>query len=212
MMHSLQIRHNRAAGRGNESSRYEQRSKMNGARYGIEPWLPKLFLVLSSMSPLFILWAIRGSSLFPQFWFVFGCVALFVASNAYLLAIVMRGRARVGRRSIEVVSATDRRQDVISYLFAMLLPFYTVDMNSWREFAASVAAFLIVVILFTSLDLHYLNLWIAVFRYHCFETTLRGSDTNGSPTRVMLISRRSAIAPGSRLSTVPISPLVVLEE
>jgi len=77
----------------------------------------------------------------------------------------MRGRAKVGRRSIEVESATDRRQDVISYLFAMLLPFYTVDMNSGREFAARIAAFIIVVILFTNLDLHYLNLWIAIFRY-----------------------------------------------
>lgn len=184
-----------------------------GAQHSVEPWLPKVGLVLSSMSPLFILWGIRGSSLLSTGVFSAICATLVIVSNLYLVSMVARSRAMVGKRTIEVGQADDRRQDVISYLFAMLLPFYTVDLDSWRNFAATVAAFIIVVILFTSLDLHYLNLWIAVFGYHCYQVTAP-TMPNSTPRgdRVMLITKRLALHPGERITCHPVSALVVLEE
>lgn len=172
----------------------------------------RVMLVLSSVSPLFLLWAIRGTSLIPEplFWGI--CLLLLAAPNFYLWWIVRRAKREKITRPIEIGESDDRRQDLISYLFAMLLPFYTVDLSTWRNLAATVAAFVIVVVLFTSLNMHYMNFFLALRGYHCFQVRTPESEyTTSSAPSFMLISRRSRLQPGTTLVGYRLSPTVLLE-
>ena len=51
------------------------------------------------------------------------------------------------------------------YLFAMLLPFYSQDLGSWRYLGASFAALAFIVFLFWHLNLHYMNLLFAALGF-----------------------------------------------
>lgn len=160
-------------------------------RYGEGSALLRLALVLSSMSPLLLPWAIRGTTLMPYWVFLCICLSLFCLFNSVLFYIYYRSCDDSNIRPIEVGRADDVRQDVIAYLFAMALPFYTADLDSGRNAAATGVAFLLVVFLFWGLNLHYLNLWIVVFGYHCLRVT--SPDNQGrhsSAPSFMVISRR----------------------
>lgn len=172
----------------------------------------RVMLVLSSVSPLFLLWAFRGTPLLPEQLFLAICLVFLIAPNAYLWWIVRRAKITKITRPIEIGEADDRRQDLISYLFAMLLPFYTVDLSTWRNFAATVAAFVIVVVLFTSLNMHYLNFFLALRGYHCFQVrTPESRDTMSSSPSVMLITRRSRLHSGTTLVGYRLSSTVFIE-
>lgn len=174
---------------------------MKAARPSPQSRFQSVMLVLSSMSPLFILWAIRGTTLLPQWVFTVLCLALFLLPNIYLVLVLWTVKRTQTTRTITVHTADDRRQDVISFLFAMLLPFYTVDMNSWRNFGATIAAFIIVVILFASLNLQYMNLLVAVKGYHCFQVSTPPSQHDHlPPQQFMVISKRSALPSGHRVT------------
>jgi hypothetical protein len=95
---------------------------------GINSGLPiaRLLMVVSSLAPLFLLWAIRGAPPISDRYWVTGCLALAVVPNLALL-----WRWRVARRSndhrvIVVASARDQSDHLLVYLFAMLLPLYSV--------------------------------------------------------------------------------------
>ena len=57
----------------------------------------RLLMVLSSISPLFILWAIRGNSLVPDRWFIGFCILMVIVPNAFLWLRIRT--AKIGRAS-----------------------------------------------------------------------------------------------------------------
>ena len=70
------------------------------------------------------------------------------------------------KRELTVGTADDHRDHILVYLFAMLLPFYSEDIGTWRDFGATLAALAFIVFLFWHLNLHYMNLsvrgtWLA---------------------------------------------------
>lgn len=185
---------------------------MRETRYGEGPLLLRLLLVLSSMSPLFVLWAIRGTTLMPEWAFWITCGLLFAAPNAFLLVLILRVANKKIQRTIQVGDSDDRRQDLISYLFAMLLPFYTVDLSTWRNLAATIMAFLIVVVLFTSLNLQYMNFLMAVTGYHCLQVHTPNPDrTLSSEPSFMVITKSPRLRPGSELTGYLISATLLVE-
>lgn len=201
---------------------------MKEARYGEGPLLHRLLLVLSSMSPLFLLWAIRGPEMMPErrflLWSIPGtkvmperpflviCVALIVLPNAWLAVLIARAVRNKIQRTIVVGDTDDHRQDIISYLFAMVLTFYAADLSDGRAVLATVAAFLIVVVLFTSLNFHYMNVVAAVLGYHCIQVhTAENGDTAASAPSFMVVVKKARLRPGSRFTGYIISPTVLLE-
>jgi len=53
--------------------------------------LARLLMVLSSISPLFILWGIRGNSLVPDRYFLLFCGVMVIVPNLFLW---LRGKAQ----------------------------------------------------------------------------------------------------------------------
>lgn len=172
----------------------------------------RLLMVLSSISPLFILWAIRGNGLIPDRYFVAFCAFMVIIPNGFLWLRLRIAKKQADKRELVVGSADDHRDHILVYLFAMLLPFYSEAIGTWRDFGATLVALAFIVFLFWHLNLHYMNLIFAAFNYRVFTVY---PPTDGNPltgkTRQALITRRVNLAPGDRLTAYRLSDTVYLE-
>lgn len=173
----------------------------------------RLLMVLSSISPLFILWAIRGNSLIPDIWFIAACGVMVAFPNLFLWLRVQTATRQNDRREIRVGAADDHRDHILVYLFAMLLPFYSEDLGNWRHLSASFAALAFIVFLFWHLNLHYMNLIFAVLGYRVF-TVHSPADPKvvSGKTRLVVITNRVSLAAGDRLVVYRLSDTVYLEK
>jgi len=169
-------------------------------------------MVLSSISPLFVLWAIRGIRLVPDCYFIPFCAILVVVPYSFLwLRIVMVQRLNE-RVQLDIGEAEDHRDHLLVYLFTMLLPFYFADLGTWRDAAAVVAALGFVVFLFWHLNLHYMNVLFAVFGFRVF-TIYPQPDNNplSGNAPFVLITRRVIVPSGMQLEAYRLSDTVYLE-
>jgi hypothetical protein len=172
----------------------------------------RLLMVLSSVSPLFILWAIRGNSLIPDRWFAGFCALMVLIPNTFLWLRVRTAMTQSDKRELTVGTADDHRDHILVYLFAMLLPFYSEDIGTWRDFGATLAALAFIVFLFWHLNLHYMNLLFAVRGLRVFTVSppVDGNSLSGR-TRQAVITRRVSLAPGDRIVAYRLSDTVYLE-
>jgi len=172
----------------------------------------RLLMVLSSISPLFILWGVRGNNLMPDRCFFVFCALMVVVPNGFLWLRLQTARRLQEKREIAIGRAEDHREHLLVYLFAMLLPFYTADLANWRAFGATLAALGFIVLLFWHLNLHYMNVLFALLGYRVF-TVFAPEDDNAltGRTGLVLITRRVSIRPGKRLSVYRLSDTVYVE-
>lgn len=172
----------------------------------------RVLMVLSSVSPLFILWAIRGTSLIPDRYFISGCALMVAIPNAFLWLRLRTAQKQNDKRTIAVGAADDHRDHILVYLFAMLLPFYSEDISTWRDFAATLGALAFIVFLFWHLNLHYMNLVFALCGLRVF-TVYPPADGNPltAKTRHALITRRVSLASGEKVIAYRLSDTVYLE-
>lgn len=172
----------------------------------------RLLMVLSSISPLFILWAIRGNSRIPDAYFIGFCVLMVVLPNAFLWLRLRIAKRNNDRREIAVGSADDHRDHILVYLFAMLLPFYSEDLGTLRDVAGTFAAISFIVFLFWHLNLHYMNLLFAVLGYRVF-TVYPPADGNPLTGKMSyaVITRRVSLLHGEAISAYRLSDTVYLE-
>ena len=172
----------------------------------------RLLMVLSSISPLFSLWAIRGNGLVPDHFFISFCALMVVLPNAILWLRILMAKRNNDRREITVGSADDHRDHILVYLFAMLLPFYSEDLSTMRDLAAALTALSLVVFTFWHLNLHYMNLIFAVLQYRVFTVY---SPMNGNPLSgkmgCVIITRRVTLSPSETLIAYRLSDTVFLE-
>jgi hypothetical protein len=172
----------------------------------------RLLMVLSSISPLFILWAIRGSSLISDRYFLVFCGLMVIIPNAFLWLRVMIAKKLQERRELVIGTAEDHREHLLVYLFAMLLPFYTENLSTWRTFGSALAALAFIVFLFWHLNLHYMNVLFAALGYRVFTIypPADGNPMSGRTSQV-LITYRVTVLPGDRVTTYRISDTVYIE-
>lgn len=182
----------------------------NGYREGLG--IARLLMVLSSVSPLFILWAIRGTSLIPNFYFLVFCGVMVLVPNTFLWARISIAQKNREMRELTVGCADDHREHLLVYLFAMLLPFYADNLGSWRAFSAAIAALGFVIFLFWHLNLHYMNLLFAIRGYRVFtiHPILDGNPLGGK-TSLVLITKRVSVSLNERIMAFRISDTVFFE-
>jgi hypothetical protein len=183
------------------------------ARQGEGLRIARLLMVLSSMSPLFLLWAIRGSTLIPDRVFISGCAVLVVIPNLALWYRIRIADKRNDRREVVVGQADDHRDHILVYLFTMLLPFFAEKIGAWRDLLAVSAALSFVAFLFWHLNLHYMNIWFAAKGYRVF-TIYPPADENPLSGKVgqVLITSRLSLAKGERIIALRLSDAVYLEK
>ena len=170
-------------------------------------------MVLSSMSPVFILWGIRGTNLIPDLYFITGCLAMAVLPTAFLLFRELLAKRQNDIRSLVIGKTEDRRGHVLVYLFAILLPFYRQNVDSWRDLLALVTALVFIVFLFWHLNYHYMNLLFAIRGYRVLNVQSPNGDRgNANMTNFALITRRSMVQPNEQVVAYRISNTVYLEK
>jgi hypothetical protein len=193
----------------------------------------RFIMVLASISPLFVLWAIRGTCqlpsapcqpsdvpgealkeicLLPNNYFLIVCAIFIVIPNLLLLWRLRTAKKNRDTREIMVGKAEDHRDHLLVYLFAMLLPFYATNLTSWREFSATLLAVCFIVFLFWNCNLHYMNVLFAVFSYRVF-TIYPPDDGNPLSGResVVLITRRATVFKDQRVVPYRLSNSVYWE-
>lgn len=147
----------------------------------------RLFLVLGSLSPVFLLWAIRGQPKVPH-WEVI-CLSLFALPNAVLFVALARAKRSRNEKTITVHSARDQREHLLTYLFAMLIPLYDANLSGIRDVTAVVVAFVFIVFLFWNLGLHYMNLLLAVAGYRLFTVEAKSASDKRLSAYVVITKR-----------------------
>lgn len=169
-------------------------------------------MVLASMSPLFILWAFRGNDVFPNRYFIPFYAFMDIFPNFFLL-LRLRTAIRLNeKRDIRIGRIEDHRDHLLVYLFAILLPFYSVDLNTWIALLATMVAVTFAAFLFWHLNLHYLNLLFAVREYRVF-TAYPPDDGNPftGKNSFILITKRAIIEKGEGLIAYRIIDTVYME-
>jgi hypothetical protein len=172
----------------------------------------RLIMVLSSMAPLFILWAVRGSPSVPDYYFVPICLLL-ASGPTFVLYLRFRLAKRNHDSQTKTVGKVDDHRDrILVYLFAMLLPFYTVNLKDGREFAATIVALLFIIFLFWHLNMHYLNLLFALRGYRVFTVTPKRDNQYTGIASFVLLSKRVAIIEGEQLEAYRLSDSVFIQK
>ncbi|MEW8402409.1 MAG: hypothetical protein AB2717_17020 [Candidatus Thiodiazotropha sp.] len=183
---------------------------MKAAREGLA--IARLMMVLSSISPLFIFWAIRGNSLIPEYCFLGFCAFMVIVPTGYLWRRIVMARRLKQLRSILVGKAEDHRDHLLVYLFAMLLPFYSAELDTWRDMATALVALAFIIFLFWHLNLHYMNILFAAFGYHVFTIYPRTDDNPLSgKTSMVLITKRVAVPDDENIEAYRLSNTVYFE-
>jgi hypothetical protein len=172
----------------------------------------RLLMVLSSISPLFVLWAIRGNKLLADKYFLPICAAMVIIPNFFLWLRIRTAQKLSEKRELVIGTAEDHRSDILVYLFAMLLPLYPIDLGTFRDLAALLAALAFIVFLFWHLSLHYMNLLFALFGFRVFTITAPKDNNplSGRLTQVLL-THRIALAPGQHVVAYRLSDTVYFE-
>ena len=167
----------------------------NQYREGLGLW--RFCAVVAGFSPLFILLAVRGNDVIPNTLYVSICVALSVFPlilMVFRFAVVYRSNTP---RPIPVGRVEDSRSHILGYLFATLLPFYRQELADTWDLVAIVMALIFIVFLFWHLNLHYVNILLAVLGYRVY-TVYPPDDDNPYTSRVpiVVVTRRHFLAPG----------------
>lgn len=173
----------------------------------------RFVLVISSLSPLFVLWGIRGTSSVEDKYWAPICASLFVLPNIFLWAMVRRTRKSNNNITFKVSASRDQREHLLVYLFAMLIPLYDANMGGARDLAAVSVTFIFVAFLFWHLKLHYMNLLFAVKGYHIFTVDVQIAAQGDSPnfTTYAVISKRQRLEEGMTLAGLRLGGNVVLD-
>lgn len=175
--------------------------------------LLRFTLVLSSISPLFILWAVKGVAFLPDTYVVSVCLLLATVPTMVLIAREKIATKHRDARQLIVGTADDHRGHVLVYLFAMLLPFYRQDVESWRELSALLLALVFIVFLFWHLNFHYMNVLFAIRGYRIFTVHPSQQDNQyANLDSYILITRRTSLPPGQRIVGFRLSNTVYMEK
>lgn len=174
---------------------------------------PRLVMVLAGMAPLFILWAIRGVQSIPDSYLIPACLALALLPNLYLWLRIDMSRRKGLKTVLAISRADDHRQHLLAYLFAMLLPLYDANLGDWRALGAVIVAFLFVLFLFWHLNLHYMNVFLAIagYRVYTIQPPAGSGDGRIVPEPFVLITRRPFVNDGDEISALYISRTLYFE-
>ena len=172
----------------------------------------RLLMTLSSLSPLFFLWAVRGTELITDPCFTLVCLTMATFPSLFLLMRICTARKQNDKREIVIGDIEDHRAHVLVYLFAILLPFYREELATYRDLFAMLMALAFIGFLFYRLNLHYLNIWFSLFGFQAFMIS-PPADDNPYTVRepLILITYRRYVTSNDRVTAYRLSDTVYLE-
>lgn len=177
----------------------------------------RFVLVWSSLSPVFLLWAIRGVESVPDKIWVPACILMFLLPTLLLVMFFRRAKRHQNDKTITVHSAKDQREHLLTYLFAMLIPLFDANLGGYRDLTAIFVALLFVLFLFWHMRLHYMNLFFAMWGYRIFTVeAVSGTETSeGASLNLVtyaVLSKRHNLVPGKPLTGWRLGGNVIVDQ
>lgn len=177
----------------------------------------RLILVWSSLSPVFLLWALRGVEAVSDWIWAPVCLGLFVAPTLILHFFLKRARSQDNSQSVKIVSVKDQKEHLLTYLFAMLIPLFDVNLGGTRDLLAVSAAFLFIIFLFWHMRLHYMNIFFAFEGYRIYTIEAKFGTTGKDKQSEILktyavLSKRHHIPPGELLTGIRLGGDVLVDK
>ncbi|HEY3332005.1 MAG TPA: hypothetical protein VGK19_18375 [Capsulimonadaceae bacterium] len=169
----------------------------------------RLMMVLSSMAPLFVLVALRGSQVVPDLWLTPFCFIMIAAPLATLLNRIRVAQNIEDEKEITIRNATDHREYLLVYLFTMLVPLYQADYSTARSVWAAAIAFVFIVFIFYHMNLHYMNIAFAICQYRVYTID---SDKEKDGVPFILLSRDHAFQNEQKITAYRISNTVYIQK
>ena len=142
---------------------------------------------------------------------------MFLLPSALLYLFLMRAKGRQNNKTITVESAKDQREHLLTYLFAMLIPLFDVNLGGYRDLIAVFIALLFVLFLFWHMRLHYMNLFFAARGYRIFTVEARAGTTPAGQGKSRLVtyavlSKRHHLPSGEALTGWRLGGNVLLDQ
>lgn len=173
----------------------------------------RYMMVISSFSPLFALWILRGSSFNKWCIFEIICGLLILIPNLILLTRVIVSKKRDDTYTKTIGNATDNKEHLLIYLFAMLFPLYSVPIDNLRGLLSAIFALVIITLIFWYFNLHYINIIFAVFHYNVYTIYPPEKDDGISGKDLFIIlSKRPRLDPYSNIVCLRLSNTVYIEK
>lgn len=155
----------------------------------------KFMMLLSSLSPLFILMAIRGVQITNEKGLLVSPKETWLIAAAFVIIPFLVLKLRIGAAKkardtyvVNVTSASQNKEYLFAYLFTVLLPLYSVSINSKNELWAIGCAIFFVLFVLWNMNMHFINIFFAFSGYRVFTLP----DNNGS----ILLTTRQVIPSG----------------
>ena len=172
----------------------------------------RLIMVISSLSPLFILWAIQGIELIPHIYTIVFCLLIVIGPYVLINQRKRWAKKHQVTRSFVVGKYEDHRSHLLAYLLSILLPFYRQEITEIPDLLAVIVALLFIIFIFWHLNLHYMNLMFAIRGYRTYTIHQMTSDNYYSDPIILLISRRKFFDSREQIEALRLSHSVYLEE
>lgn len=171
-------------------------------------------MVLSSLSPLFVLWAVRGIPSIDDVHLLLACFLLIVFPNAVLYLRIKIAREQGDIVPLVIGQTDDHREHLLVYLFAMLMPLYDLNFGDRRAFLAALIATAFIVFLFHNMGMYYMNFVFALLGYKVYTVYPSRDDDSGRFSRAdkfVLLSSRPYFENNQEIMAVRISNSVYFE-
>ena len=166
----------------------------------------RLIMVISSLSPLLLLWTITGFGCISDAIFIPIAASVVVISHLIIWYRFRRSIRLNDKHPFTVDRVEDNRQFVLVYLLATLLPFYRGEIDGIRDVVATLFALGIIVFLFMRLNLHYVNIGFVILGYRIYTVLPPREIQNASTSQpLILITKRRNIQSNTNINAYRIS-------
>ncbi len=174
----------------------------------------RFMMVLSNFTPLFALLAVRGicikgvsfdidTLLIPI------CFGLIVLPNVVLILRIVIAKINVGTKTIVTKNVRNQKENILVYLFAMLIPLYQTQISSERELISLIVAFVFLFFLFWHLNLYYMNIFFALAGYYVY--LIEPSDQDSIKKPLIILSKSNFLKNNQSIKGLRLSNSIYME-
>ena len=157
--------------------------------------LVKFMMLVSSMSPLFILISLRGidAKVISDWHLIITVLVLVILPYLILILRIKSARSNRDIATINVSSSTNNKDYLFTYLFTVLLPLYSFTITSNRDAIALLFALIVVLFVLWNMNLHFINIFFAcqgykVYTLDSFDGAILLSARHNLPTNLSEIT------------------------
>ena len=127
----------------------------------------KIFLFLSSYSPLFIILAIKS---YQYFYLVLSFVGLVVISNIVLFFVLFKSKKMSGDY-YKINKIEDKSSQFLEYIIAYIIPFLGFNLLQITDVLILGILFFMIASIYINSDLIYMNPVMNLFKYKLYKVT-----------------------------------------